>query len=237
MQKIFINEIPKNQEIILDQQKTKHFLKVLRMQIDDEIIVIANNKKYLASLIKISPCTFKIKNQIENSTTNNFTINVIFAAIKNKNLELAIKKAVELNANNFYIYYFDYSQKNEKYNLTRLEQIVISASEQSNRDSLMKIKIIDDKELNNVLNNNDINLIAHLHKDAKKISSSLNANHQQIGIIIGPEGGFSQKDLNLLNNKNNCIISLTKTILRSETALIYALSIINEVKLGEKNES
>ncbi len=236
MQKIFINEIPKDQRIILDSQKTKHFLKVLRMKKNDQIIVVSNNEKYLATLINTTPCTFKINQKIDNKTNNNFEINIIFGAIKSKNLELAIKKAVELNANNFYIYYFDYSQNNEKYNMSRLQQIILSASEQSNRDNLMNIKIIYDNELINILNNNDINLVAHFDKNAKTISSTLNSNHNKIGIVIGPEGGFSQKDLTLLNNKNNCIISLTKTILRSETALIYALSVINETKLGGECE-
>lgn len=234
MQKIFINKKNFNQTITLDKDKSKHLLKVLRMQLNDEVIIICDNKKYLYHIIDINPCKISLIKQVYDETKNTFEINIIFGAIKPKHLELAIQKATEMNANNFYIYYFEHSQGDEKYNIERLKQISLSACEQSNRDYLMNIKIINHQELENVLKYNDINIIAHFDKHARYITDIINEKHNKIGIIIGPEGGFSTKDLSLLKSKNNCIINLTKTILRSETALIYALSVINEVKLRGK---
>lgn len=231
MQKIFIDKQNFNKNIILEKEKAKHFLKVLRMNVGDELIVVCDQQKYLFNIINTNPCTISLIKKINNKTKNNFEINVIFAAIKTKNIELAIKKATELNADNFYIYYFEHSQGNEKYNIERLKQISLSASEQSNRDNLMNIEIINKEKLINILKQNDINLIAHFDDNANYISNVLNTKHHKIGILIGPEGGFSKSDLSLLNCKNNCIINLTKTILKSETALFYALSIINEIKL------
>lgn len=233
MQKIFIDKNDFSDLIKLSDDKSKHLSKVLRMKIGDEIIVISNNEKYLFNIISFKPCLIKKNKKLELSTSNAFELNAIFAAIKTKNLELAVKKAVELNVNNFYIFYFNYSQGNEKYNLERLKNIIISATEQSNRDSLMNLEIIGENKLKNILNSNDINFIAHFSNNNSHIINKIKQRHKKISLIIGPEGGFSEEDLSLLSNKNSCIINLTKTILRSETALFYGLSIINEFKLGE----
>ena len=234
MQKVIVDIKDFQTVITLNKEQANHYLKVLRMKNKDKLIVVCNNKKYLYEVSSIKPFQISLVNEIEDDTINPFNINVYFAIIKAKHLEIAIQKAAELNVNTFNLYYFDYSQKNEKINLNRLQQIMVNACQQANRSSLMEIKVINHPdELKDSLMQNDINLIAHFDKDAKYISNTLKDTHHNIGLLIGPEGGFSDKDLSVMNNTNSCIISLTKSILRAETALIYAISVISETKLKE----
>lgn len=235
MQKLFINNEQFAKKITLNKIQAKHYLKVLRMKINDQLIVVNNNQKYLYHITNLNPFELVFDKKINDKVANDFAINVFMAIIKPKNIELAIKKATELNATNFYLYYFSHSQNNIKIKLSRLNEIVLNAAQQANRDDLMHVEIIEnDTTLQKLLHDNDINLIAHLTNDKQYISQKLNSSYQKIGIIIGPEAGFSKKDLALLNVKNSCIINLTKSILRAETALIYALSIINEIMLRGK---
>ncbi len=232
MQKLFIDKNQFQQTIQLDKNQTQHYLKVLRMTIGDSLIVVCEGKKYLYEVIKIKPMTITWVDDIHDDAANSFEINVFFGVIKTKHLELAIQKAAELNVNHFYLYYFDYCQKNEKVNLSRLEQIMVNACQQANRNSLMDIQLLENSEqLHELLLKNDMNYIAHFQEEKKYLSHNIQKDYMKIGILIGPEGGFSPKDLLLVNTKNSCIISLTNSILRAETALIYALSIVSEYKL------
>ena len=232
MQKLFIDKTQFQQTIQLDKNQTQHYLKVLRMKIGDPLIVICDTQKYLYEVTRIKPFTITIIHEIAEDTTNPFEINVFLGVIKTKHLELAIQKAAELNVNHFYLYYFDYCQKNEKVNLARLEQIMVHACQQANRNSLMEIVLVPDANtLTTLLAANDMNFIAHFQTEKKYLSQVLKKDHHKIGILIGPEGGFSPADLLLVNTKNSCIISLTNSILRAETALIYTLSIVSEMLL------
>lgn len=234
MQKIFIDKNQFQDIIELDNKKSKHILKVLKMTIGDKIVIICDGKKFLSEIYAINPLKLKIVNEIYENNDNNFIINIYFGAIKAKNLELAIKKATELNATNFYVYYFQYSQNSEKYNLERINTIIKSSAEQSNRNSLMNFEILNKDQLTNSLKENDINFIAHFVEKKNYIINNFKKSNNKIGVLVGPEGGFSEEDLNLIKQNNNCIISLTQSILRSETALIYILSILNEMKNGRE---
>ncbi len=234
MQKYFIKKIVNDSVSFLPEDE-HHILKVMRCVIDDKVIAIdKNGNKYLCAITSLDPLRATIKEKIIEDTTNPFELNVFQPTIKPSHLELSIQKACEMNVNNFYIFNSELSQGNIKHNLVRYEKIVKEACEQSNRNKLMQIKIIDSNQaLIELLALNDINLIAHFSNDAQDVSQCLNANTKKIGIIVGPEGGLTTKDLEIISqaNPHHSIINLTKTILRSETATIYLCSVVSYVML------
>lgn len=230
MQKYFVNKIIDN-IVSFDETNQKHIVKVMRMKIGNQLISINNNKKYLCELISIEPVRAKIIEEIINDTKNNFELNIFLSSIKESRIEIAIAKATELNANNFYIFNSKLSQNNIKHNFIRYEKIIKESAEQSNRVDLMQIKFIEEDELLQLLKLNDINFIAHLYDKENKISEYLLPTFNKIGIIIGPEGGFNNEDIDFFSLENVKIIKLSKTILRTETAVIYMLSVINELML------
>ena len=150
-----------------------------------------------------------------------------FSPIKSNYLNFMIQKATELGVTKFLPIIFDRTIV-RKINKERLEKIIIEASEQSNRISVPPIE--DPKYLKEFLKNKKVDLIfTDLNSRNKKLElDSLTGN--PICIIIGPEGDFSEEEREqILDFKGVQPIKINENILRSETAVISALSIINYV--------
>ena len=138
-----------------------------------------------------------------------------------------IQKATELGVTRFLPIIFERTIV-RKINNERLTKIVIEASEQSNRLNVPSIEKA--QNLKNFLKSNSMDLIfTDLNSDNKKIDKSKLTN-KPICIIIGPEGDFSETEREeILSFKSVQSIKINENILRSETAVISAISIINYV--------
>ena len=138
-----------------------------------------------------------------------------------------IQKATELGVTKFIPIIFDRTVV-RKINKERLEKIVIEASEQSNR---INIPIIEEAQnLKNFLKKNSIDLIfTDLNSENKKINKSIFSG-KPICIIIGPEGDFSENERGeILSFRDVQAVKINENILRSETAVISTISIVNYV--------
>ncbi len=138
-----------------------------------------------------------------------------------------IQKATELGVTKFLPIIFDRTVV-RKINNERLEKIVIEASEQSNRLNVPEIEKA--QNLKNFLNSNSMDLIfTDLNSKNKKVDKS-KLTDKPICIIIGPEGDFSEAEREeILSFKGVQSLKINENILRSETAVISAISIINYV--------
>ena len=150
-----------------------------------------------------------------------------FSPIKSNFQNFMIQKATELGVTKFLPVIFDRTVV-RKLNTVRLEKIVIEASEQSNRLNVPEIEKA--QNLKNFLNANSMDLIfTDLNSDNKKIDKS-KFRDKPICIIIGPEGDFSEGEREeILSYKGVQSLKINENILRSETAVISAISIINYV--------
>jgi len=158
------------------------------------------------------------------SESNEREIWLAFAPIKLNYLNLMIQKATELGVTKF-IPILTERTIVRKLNDKRLNKIIIEASEQSNRLKVPKLDRI--LKLDNFLK---------LNRNTNIIFGDLNTNNNKINfkssdplcILIGPEGDFTVKEReNILKLKKLIPLKINKNILRSETAAISALSIIN----------
>ena len=138
-----------------------------------------------------------------------------------------VQKATELGVTKFFPIIFDRTVV-RKINKDRLEKIVIEASEQSNRINLPLIA--SPQNLDIFLKKNSMDLIfTDLNSNVKKVDKSKFAD-RPVCIIIGPEGDFSETERKkILSFKSVQAIKINENILRSETAVISAISIINYV--------
>ena len=150
-----------------------------------------------------------------------------FSPIKSNYQNFMIQKATELGVSKFLPIIFDRTIV-RKINKDRLEKIVIEACEQSNRISVPSIE--EAQNLKSFLNSNSMNLIfTDLNSDNKKIEKT-KFSDKPICIIIGPEGDFSEHERQeILSFKGVQALKINDNILRSETAVISAISIINYV--------
>ena len=134
-----------------------------------------------------------------------------FSPIKSNYLNFMVQKATELGVTKFLPIIFDRTVV-RKVNKERLEKVIIEATEQSNRINVPVIENI--QSLKDLLDNKKI--------DLSKFTDS------PICIIIGPEGDFSEAErAQILSYKSVQSIKINNNILRSETAVISALSIVS----------
>ena len=212
----------------LDKSQSHYLNKVMRVKEDEVFSLFNNNGEWEAKVLSISKSIikFKIIKQLRQKE-NIKELWLAFSPIKSNYQNFIIQKATELGVTKFLPIIFDRTIV-RKINKKRLEKIAIEASEQSNRINLPTIE--ESQSLNNFLNTNSIDLIfTDLNSNNNKIDKS-KLTDRPVCIIIGPEGDFSEVERKeILAFKGVQPIKINENILRSETAVISAISIINYV--------
>jgi 16S rRNA (uracil1498-N3)-methyltransferase len=209
-----------NEETLLNKRNSHYLTKVLRIKDNAEIIIFnGDGFNYFAQIVKVDNQIFaKITNKIKNYVESNLNITLIQAIGKGEKMDFVIQKAVELGVNKIIPItttrtIYKTSKKNEK-KVMRWQEVAINSCEQSGRSFVPKVEEIIKFE-NLALSGDVFILDTTTDKKIKQYKKPENIN-----IIIGPEGGFTDEELN--NNYNK--LSLGKRILRTETAGIVAIA-------------
>jgi len=222
----FLKNLSLNLVDKLDKLQSHYILKVMRLKIGDNISLFNKSGEWEAKILNISNSIveFKVTQQLRQKE-NSKELWLAFSPIKSNYFNFMIQKATELGVTKFFPIIFDRTVV-RKINKERLNKILIESSEQSNR--LMVPTIEDPKTLNEFLNLNNFELIfTDLNSKNTKINTSKLSN-KPICIIIGPEGDFSESERQkILSYKGVQPIKINENILRSETAVISAISIVN----------
>ena len=210
----------------LDKPQSHYLTKVMRVKKNESFSLFNKNGEWEAKILSISKSLveFEIIKQLRQKE-NLKELWLAFSPIKSNYQNFMIQKATELGVTKFLPIIFDRTVV-RKINKERLEKIVIEASEQSNR---INVPIIEEPQtLNNFLKTNLIDLIfTDLNSNNKKIDKS-KLKDKPVCVIIGPEGDFSENEREkILSFKGVQPIKINENILRSETAIISAISIIN----------
>ena len=210
----------------LDKSQSHYLSKVMRVKENEVFSLFNSNGEWKAKVLSISKSIveFKIIKQIRQKE-NIKELWLAFSPIKSNYQNFMIQKATELGVTKFLPIIFERTVV-RKINKERLEKIIIESIQQSNR---INVPVIEDTQsLNNFLKVNSIDLVfTDLNSDNNKIDKS-KLTDRPVCIIIGPEGDFSESERNeILAFKGVQPIKINKNILRAETAVISAISIIN----------
>ena len=212
----------------LDKSQSHYLTKVMRVK-ENEVFSLFNKEgEWEAKILKISKSVveFKTTKQLRQKE-NTKELWLAFSPIKSNYQNFMIQKATELGVTKFLPIIFDRTVV-RKINKERLEKIVIEASEQSNR---INVPLIESPQtLDIFLKKNSMDLIfTDLNSDNIKIDKS-KFTDKPVCIIIGPEGDFSETERDrILSFKGVQSVKINENILRSETAVISAISIVNYV--------
>mgnify|MGYP005740752293 FL=1 len=212
----------------LDKNQSHYLSKVMRVK-ENEVFSLFNKEgEWEAKVLGIfkNIVEFKIIKQLRQKEINK-ELWLAFSPIKSNYQNFMLQKATELGVTKFLPIIFDRTVV-RKINKDRIEKIVIEASEQSNRINVPTIE--EAQDLNGFLKKNSMNLIfTDLNSNNKKIDKS-KFTDKPVCIIIGPEGDFSETEREkILSFKGVQPIKINENILRSETAVISAISIVNYV--------
>ena len=215
-----------NFESKLDKSQSHYLLKVMRIENDKPFSLFNTSGEWEAVINEVSKSiiNFKVTKQLRQKE-NTKEIWLAFSPIKSNYQNFMIQKATELGVTKFIPIIFDRSIV-RKINNERFKKIIIEACEQSNRINLPDI--IKTQTLDKFINSNEVNLIfTDLNSENKKLDKN-KFDEKPICVLVGPEGDFSEEEREkILKYKSVCSIKINENILRSETAVISSLSIVN----------
>jgi len=224
----FSNILTANLTDKLDKSQSHYLTKVMRVKENEVFSVFNKGGEWEAKILRISKSIveFKTIKQLRQKE-NTKELWLAFSPIKSNYQNFMIQKATELGVTKFLPIIFDRTVV-RKINKERLEKIVIEASEQSNRINVPSIE--SSQTLDIFLKKNSMDLIfTDLNSDNIKVDKS-ELTDKPVCIIIGPEGDFSEAEREkILSFSGVQAIKINENILRSETAVISAISIINYV--------
>lgn len=218
----------------LNPEESLHTIKVLRKKIGDKLFIINGKGMFCeAEIINDNQkrCEIKILNRIFKENLRSYKIHIAIAPTKNiERFEWFVEKAVEIGIDEITPLLTTHSER-KILKEERIEKIILSTIKQAQEFNMPVLNPMI--EFNKFITNKFTGqkFIAHCYNDEKKILKDVYQKNNDVVILIGPEGDFSEKEVNLAIKNLYNTVSLGNTRLRTETAGIVAcntISIINQ---------
>ena len=245
MPKFFVKEeqIQENQIIILGQD-VNHIKKVLRAKIGDELQICnsQNGENFLCEIdnLEEEKIICQIKEKIQEQVESNIEVTIFQGLPKADKMEYIIQKSVELGVYDITPVEMKrcvvkLNEKDKSKKIERWQKISEVAAKQCGRDIIPQINnIINIKNICNLIQEYDMVWVTYENEEKNTLKEQLENIKKQnnskskvkIGIIIGPEGGLEEKDVETLKENGAKVITLGRRILRTETVALNVLSII-----------
>lgn len=236
MPHFFITNDSINNNIITisDKENYNHIARSLHINIGENLLLVDENKtQYETTVGKITSNNIiaKINKSYPSKRTLPLNLYLAQSVLKKEAQTNVIQKACELGIKGIFPMITDNCTIKKSYaedKVDKYNKLAYEASKQCERPDVAKIFNVT--SLEDMLNSNNFEIkIACVEKYAQlSLKSFLNKiklkENTKILVIIGPEGGFSQQEFNLLKNSNIPMVSLGNLILRADTAVINALS-------------
>lgn len=224
-------ELKQGNIVVLEGDEFHHLKNVMRTNVGD-LVSLFNGTKIdaIAQVKNISKnkAELYIQEILENNSEPAIEVTLFQAVCKGDKLSLITQKITELGATNMTVFYSQYTDiKDKTSKLDKLERVSISASKQCGRSSILNVEgVVSFAEMLNKAKVLDKVFVAYENADQTSLYDSLskNANYKKIGVIIGAEGGFSEKEIEIINENKFEIVTLGKRILRTETAAIASVA-------------
>lgn len=214
----------------LPVEEAQHCIRVLRMKEGDEILLTdGKGCFYDARIIQANPkhCIVSVLNTIEQPKSWNFNLQIAFAPTKNiDRIEWFAEKATEIGIDKFSPILCRYSERKE-IKMSRIEKILVSAMKQSQKAVLPQLD--DMQSFSSFIKQpfDGRKFIAHCYEGDKPLLKEKYNKGENTLILIGPEGDFSEKEVEEALRNGFEPISLGESRLRTETAALVACHAIH----------
>ncbi|WP_024615113.1 16S rRNA (uracil(1498)-N(3))-methyltransferase [Clostridium sp. Ade.TY] len=221
----------------------KHIYKVLRLSEGEEVVLNdCAGSEYLAKINEItkSEVTLDIVKKLNLNNESNVEIVLFQGMPKAQKMDLIVQKGTELGITKFVPLIterVDVKLKGDFKKLDRLNRIALEACKQSKRSIIPNV--LEPMKFNDLLKEIkefDLLIVPYENKEDFGIKSLMNEidknSIKRVGIVVGPEGGFEEEEIEILKREGAYIITLGKRILRTETAGFVATSLI-QYELGD----
>jgi 16S rRNA (uracil1498-N3)-methyltransferase len=239
VRRFFVEKIPYHADLILIPEKeANHITKVLRMKEGDRIIIFDGKGKEFKSIIdKVSykEVWVRIIKNLSSRPLSPLKITLAQAAVKGPALDYILQKATELGVNDVVFFYSErtvvkLNTDNLGKKMIRWQEIIKSASRQCGRAFLPDLKppISFEDLIKGATNKNTLRLILWEREENHTIKDLLKSVHPvpHVIAVVGPEGGFTDEEIHFAKRYDFRLLSIGRRVLRSDTASIALLSIL-----------
>ena len=238
MQQYFVNgRAPQGIFQIKDKDTAKHMFSVMRLQADDQIVLVFDDGiKRLARVVDSQSQSVEIIEELADNVELPVSVTIAMGFPKGDKLEFVAQKATELGMAALWAFPADWSvvkwdgkklaKKEEK-----LSKIAQGAAEQSKRNVIPQVKLFEKKAAFLAELEQFDKIFVAYEESAKEGETAVLARElsqmksgEKILFIFGPEGGISPEEIEAFESKGGLKIGLGPRIMRAETAPLYALS-------------
>lgn len=241
MQRFFIEENQidfQDKTVKIIGEDVNHIKNVLRCKIGEQVEICnkQNGKAYLCKISNIKEnVETVILQELESNKESSLHINIVQGLPKSDKMELIIQKGTELGVKEFTPLalkrcVMKIDSKDEAKKIARWQKQSEVAAKQCGRDIIPKVnEIYNISTIIDLLKNYDLILVAYENEKQNSLKNEiqkLNKSNLKIAIIIGPEGGLEQEEVNKLKENGAKVITLGNRILRTETVAIVVSSIL-----------
>lgn len=231
MKQVYLDQIiDVNDTLALDSKQAHHIFDVLRTSSKEKIRIVTKSSGVFYGHVLDKP-KLHIDEKLD-VLKEHQSITLCCALIKQDKFEWMLQKACELGVSKIVPFVskntvVKLDEKKAEKKLVRWNEILLAATKQCNRNTLVELEsVVSLKDLVNY--KSECNVVAYEKESdpSKHMAHYLQSNPYSITVCIGPEGGFEESEIKVLNDFGfeNC--SLGKNILRAETAACYVLSAI-----------
>lgn len=231
MKQVYLDQIiDVNDTLALDSKQAHHIFDVLRTSSKEKIRIVTKSSGVFYGHVLDKP-KLHIDEKLD-VLKEHQSITLCCALIKQDKFEWMLQKACELGVSKIVPFVskntvVKLDEKKAEKKLVRWNEILLAATKQCNRNTLVELEsVVSLKDLMNY--KSECNVVAYEKESdpSKHMAHYLQSNPYSITVCIGPEGGFEESEIKVLNDFGfeNC--SLGKNILRAETAACYVLSAI-----------
>lgn len=225
-----------NKTCIIEGEDVKHISKVLRCRIGEELEICDNdNNEYICEITNIdkSQVELNILEVVDIKRESDLKIKVYQGLPKGPKMEMILQKLTEVGVDEIILVQtkrtvVKVDDKKEDKKIERWERIIYEAAKQSKRGKIPKLRgVLSFKEALADMKENDFNIAPYENERTKSIKQAIKGvDIKNIGIFVGPEGGFEDTEIKAIEEIGGQSVSLGPRILRTETASLVASSIV-----------
>ncbi|MBS6023140.1 MAG: 16S rRNA (uracil(1498)-N(3))-methyltransferase [Paeniclostridium sordellii] len=225
-----------NNTCIIEGEDVKHISKVLRCRVGEELEICDNdNNEYICEITSIdkSEVQLNIIDKVDIRRESDLKIKVYQGLPKGPKMEMILQKLTEVGVDEIILVQtkrtvVKVEDKKEDKKIERWERIIYEAAKQSKRGKIPKLRgILSFKEALSDMGKNDLNIAPYENERTKSIKQAIKGQDiNNIGIFVGPEGGFEDTEIKDIEDIGGQSVSLGPRILRTETASLVASSIV-----------
>lgn len=220
-----------NNKVLLNNDDCHHLLNVLRAKTGEKIEVVSDGSLFLAEIVKINPIEINVVERLNDNSELPSKVTLYYCLSKGDKNDFVVQKATELGTSKVVFVsskrcVVKYEPKDVDKKIARFSKIAKEAAEQCHR--LIVPEIVGPISVEQIGNyaTEEVRFVAYEEESQNSPSFSILGNEKSIAIFIGPEGGIDEKEVKMLNDFSFKNCSLGNRILRTETAAVFALSVI-----------